>query len=227
MTNLIDVRLTNESLAMEWWYEVGRHKDGNGICAKDFFLSDRLSWEDLQQYIFRHNQDHPSHEDCKNLIRRLDKEGLAACNSLDDAVKTQQQRKENQREWGTARGTDGLISLVENMHAATSRKLSRGYIEYISSSKWKRRAGEYLDQCCIVDGFYICEMCGRKHKKRETINVHHNTYDGIWKGQEVDAHLMSCCRGMCHNLADIARRIQCGTVDAASVNDAMRPLFNL
>lgn len=215
-------RVKNSDLALEWWYEVAKER-----ITKDEFLANRNEWEHLRDKIHNTTDVILSHDDTKNLIRALDKLGLLGHETLDVAIERHTERKNNIKEFGTPEGREGFTQRAERMSVAVRRDLSKRYREYIAGSAWKARSRRYLDQCCTRGGMWICEMCGDSHPikdKGRTIQVHHNNYIHL-DGCERDTDLMAACEGLCHDLADIARKIKTGKIDKASINDALRPLF--
>ena len=168
------------------------------------------------------------HDETKNLIRALDKLGLLGHETLKIAVERHTERKNNVKEFGTPEGPQGFTQRAERMVVAVRRDLSKRYLEYITGSVWKKRSRRYLDECCRRGESWVCEMCGDAHPisdQGRTIQVHHNNYVHL-DGFERDTDLMSACEGLCHDLADIARKIKTGKIDRAAVNDALRPLFS-
>lgn len=218
---------TNEEIALEWWYNVGRHTHTKGQ-----FLAHRNRWEDLEAVLRTENGNGAVtgeiHDETKNIISRLDKGGMLGHETLSDAITVRQLRELNKKEWGLPRGVPGLESVVSAMHAATSKRMPDSYRDYIVSSRWKSRAARYLNDRATLDGKWVCEICGTPHdivSKGRTIQVHHNDYSTL-NGSEDDANLMACCDDICHQMADILRRVKNGNVDAAILNDMMRPMFS-
>tara|TARA_Y100000310_G_scaffold290246_1_gene317273 strand:- start:5 stop:655 length:651 start_codon:yes stop_codon:yes gene_type:complete len=215
--------ILNEDVALEWWYEFGRDKH-----AKDQFLACRTSWEELQRAILKENGDHPTHDETKDLIRKLDKSGMLGHDTLEEAIEAKRISRDNLREWNVSKGVEGLAGMVSKMHDATSRTMPDSYLQYINSGTWKRRAARYLNERATHDGLWVCEICGTGHpivNSGRTIQVHHNTYSAL-HGDEHDSHLMAVCDDLCHQMADVLRRIKSGSVDIESLNDMMRPLFS-
>jgi hypothetical protein len=125
------------------------------------------------------------------------------------------------------RGVEGFAAIIDTMSASTTKTMPQSHVEYINSGVWKRRAADYLNDHATHGGKWVCEVCGTGHDVvwvGRTIQVHHNTYSRL-DGSEPDAHLMACCDELCHQTADILRRIKSGNVDASALNDMMRPLF--
>lgn len=221
-----------KDIALRWWYRVGRT-----LGTKDEFLENRENWEQLQRELHNHLANTfavtdllPDHKECKSLIRTLDKEGLLGHDTIDIALSVQECRRQNRIRWGHAEGIEGFERRIARMAEASSDS-TPATRDYILQYDWQMRSRRYLDEnCSSPDGTsWVCEMCGISHAKNihpRTIHVHHNTYSRPFNGNESDIHLVGVCSGLCHDLADIARRIRAGRIDSAVVNDLMRPLLN-
>jgi len=214
--------MENRDLALEWWYQVAKDR-----ITKDEFLANRNEWEYLRDKIHNTTDVILGHDETKNLIRALDKLGLLGHETLEIAIAIYNERKNNVKEFGTPEGAPGFTQRAEKMSIVVRRDLSKRYLEYIAGAVWKKRSRRYLDECCLRGESWICEMCGDAHPILDhgrTINVHHNNYVHL-DGFERNTDLMAACEGLCHDLADIARKIKTGKIDRAAVNDALRPLF--
>jgi len=219
---LDDETLSPKQLALEWWYETGRN-EGN----KDTFLADRNQWEPLQAYIHQHCGILPTHDDVKALIRQLDKDGSLAQENMERLTEVKMQKKENRNEFGVPEGWDGFERRVETMHKAVSKDIPSNYNAYLKGIAWRRRSRNYLDEHCTFEDAWVCEICGRRHRIvpfARTIQVHHCDYS-ITNGKEPNEHLMACCDGVCHQIADIVRKGKSGKLDRSQLADIGRSLL--
>jgi len=217
----------HKQLFLKWWYcRGGREECGYPTkkpCAKDVFIAHRTIWEQVQCYITNSSGVQLTHDEIKRLCIRLDKDGILACNTYEDVSLSKAQRDANRKDTGFAEGREGFIDRAATI-ADNLRKVPEAYKRYIKSASWRNRSQRYLDECCRTDAGWVCEMCGKVHNERHTIHVHHNTYDKL-DGKELDEHLMACCSGFCHDMADISRNFNAHNYDYADMCDKFRTLW--
>ncbi len=219
--SMLDIART---LALRWWYEHREKWDG----SKDDFLHDRTAWEELKAACHNEIGKEFTHDETKALITTLDKSGLLGHENIDAAFAMQEQRKANIALCGTSEGFAGFQSRVSKMQNAINKGLSQEYIDYIVGGAWRRRSLRYLNEHCLLNDKWVCQMCGREHEilaHDRTIQVHHNTYSRL-DGNELDRHLLGVCETPCHKMADIARKMQSGDQTSADINDSLRTLFS-
>lgn len=204
-------------LALQYWF--GHAERPN----KDRWLEDRNRWEELQSFIVNNGGKHLVCEEVKTIIRNLDKSAALTCSTVSEAEAKLKEASANQSEYGVSGGEDQIRKFADRVASAVHRKeLSPEYIEYINNDpRWKARRDGYLNEFCRVAGGWKCEMCGKVHQSKSSLNVHHNDYS-VMLGNEPSEHLCGVCNGMCHNFADAARRVNSGRVNRS---DSIRPLF--
>ena len=117
---------------------------------------------------------------CGKVLRKKFLEGVALLESNGEIVKA-----------GFGRGVVDFYFFTEKFRApegeCSSRKFSRrNYIKYLKGKEWKTKRRVFLDKVGER-----CFLCGGS----ENIDVHHLTYDNIFREKESD--LIPVCR-TCH-----------------------------
>lgn len=211
-----------EFIALQWWHNVAKRR-----ITKTEFVKNRNEWETLQTHVHNIMGELPGHDDAKDVIIDLDKAGLLGASTVEEALEIDKARRNNRSEFGKSEGAEGFTCRVADMAGVVRRDLSPLYKQYITGQVWRTRSRRYLDECCTDKGMWVCEMCGTPHSIADygrTIQVHHNDYSEL-NGKEPDTALLGVCDGLCHDAADLVRKIKAGKIDAALLNDSLRTLF--
>jgi hypothetical protein len=218
--------MKNEALAKQIGYEWFLHRTiaGNTV-TKDVFLYDRELWDSMQRQLVDAGEN-PSHDEVKELVRRLDKGGwlggVAVERSFEDQSRIIRTRQENYAQTGHPDGIQGIGKDVSRYAETLSEpRLAEYYLE----PHWVKRSHEYR-----VKANWTCELCLKSHQWGSGSLVTHHLSYRLESGEraffkETDRELMAVCKGSCHELADIARYIRVGRITDQETGAALSPLF--
>jgi len=218
--------MNNETKAKEvayCWFE-SKFKEGAPV-AKDVFLYDRELWDSMQTQLVTAGEN-PTHDDVKELVRRMDKGGwlggIAEGRTFDEQRTIIVDRQNNWRNTGHAEGTEGIAAdLTRYAGAMREPKLA----EYYATQHWINRSRQHRATCN-----WTCQLCLKRHPENSgSLVTHHRSYKkeggecALYN--ESSRELMALCASPCHQLADIARYICVGRITAEDLEISLRPLF--
>lgn len=213
---------TAKEIAYNWF--LGRMMGGDPI-TKDVFLYDRVLWDSMSTQLMEIGES-PTHDDVKELVRRLDKGGylggIVEKRPFADQQSIVKAKADNRKETGHPDGLDGIADEIVRYSTAMDEP---SLAEYYQTPHWGARSQAHREWTN-----WTCQLCLKNHPPNSaSLVTHHRSYElkdgtkALFK--ETNRELMAVCFSPCHQLADIARYMRVGRITKDQLDTALSPLF--